>query len=159
MAAGFLIRMQNLQDTVAVAGAEVDLLRTLMLQGIGNCGNMSLGKVHDMDIVTHTGAVDRRIVVAPDTQVFQRAVCHPGNIRHQVVRNAVGHFPNQSGRMCADRIEIPKQHDAPLRIRRADIFQNHLIHQFCGAIGIRGMHLEILPDRHTLRRAVHGGTR
>ncbi|MBR0213084.1 MAG: SDR family NAD(P)-dependent oxidoreductase, partial [Solobacterium sp.] len=42
--------------------------------------------------------------------------------------NPIGAHP--SGLMCTDRIEIPKQHEAPLRIRRADIFQNHLIHQF-----------------------------
>ena len=108
--------MHNVQHAVADAGAQVDDLAARMIGSIGTGLNVSLGKIHHVDIVTDAGTVGGVVIVAVHGQLLQLTGGHLGNVGHQVVGNAVGVFANQAAFVGTDGVEVPQQHHAPAGI-------------------------------------------
>ena len=48
-------------------------------------GQMALGEVYDVDVVSDAGTVGRRVVVAKDVELRELAAGHQGHIGHQIV--------------------------------------------------------------------------
>ena len=109
-----------------------------------------------MDVVTDAGSVGRIVIVAIDRQAFQLAAGDSGNIGQQVVRDTVGFFTDQSRGMCTDGVEVTKQSDRPFLVRYTEILEDHLDHQFGGAIGVGGREGEVFPDGQRSRGAING---
>ena len=122
-------------------------------------GDMALGKIHDMDVVAHTRAIGRVVIVAEYVEVGQQTGGHTGDERHQVVRNPVGILADQPGFVGADRVEVAQAGNAPLRIRAGDVGEHLLDVQFGAAVGVRGGSRMCLVDRQVLRIAIDRGAR
>ena len=115
-------------------------------------------KVHDVDIVADAGAVRRVVIVSEDTEAYQLAHCNLGDIGQQVVRDPLRVLADPSGRMGADGVEIPEQHDVPLRIRRVQVREDLFQHGLGAAVGIRDFSLRaVLGDRDKGRVPVDRG--
>ena len=69
-----------------------------------------------MDIVANPGTVLRRVIIAKYMQLLQLSTCNLCNLRHQVIGDPVGIFPQQAAGMGPDGIEVAQQSDAPLRV-------------------------------------------
>ena len=82
---------------------------------------MAARQVYNVDVVAHAGAVGRGIVIAKDMDLFQLADCDLGNVRDQVVGDAVGVLANQAGRMRADGVEVTQQRNIQLRVSLAAV--------------------------------------
>ena len=117
---------------------------------------MAAGQIDHMDIITHTGAVGRGIIVAVHVHHGQLAHGHLGNVGAQVVGNAVGILADQAGFVRTDGVEVAQKGHIQRGIGLAHIFQNALGESLGGAIGVGGAaHGEILTDGHTGRIAIH----
>ena len=111
-----------------------------------------------MDVVTHTSAVGRVVVVAVDLDFLELADRDLGHVRGEVRRNTLRVFAQQAGLVCADRVEVAQQHDGPGRIGHMYVAQNLLLEQLGGAVRVGGAAgRRLLGNRQFLRRAVHGG--
>ena len=98
--------MHHVEDAVAVAGAEVvDGEAADTLDGF-ECADVSGGKVDDMNIVAHAGAIGGGIVVAEDAQLGPFADGHLCDVRHEVVWDAVGVFADAAAGVCAYGVEV-----------------------------------------------------
>ena len=118
---------------------------------------MAAGQVHNVDVVTHTGAVRGGVVVAKDVHLFQLAHSHLGNVGHQVIGDAVGVLADQAALVGTDGVEIAQQGHVQLRVCMADILQDALGKGLGGAVGVGGStHGEVLGDGHTGGVAVDG---
>ena len=93
-----------------------------MAFGVAKRSQMPFGQITHMDIVAHTRAVGRIVVVSEDGQLFAPADGHLRNVRHQVVGRTVGVFPDQARFMRAHGIEIAQQHQAELRVCHSRTF-------------------------------------
>ena len=71
---------QALQDAHAAAGAEIEDLAASVLLGVLDRAQMALGKIDDVDIIAHAGAVRGVIVVAENIHVAPLPV---GDLKHQ----------------------------------------------------------------------------
>ena len=110
-----------------------------------------------MNIVADTGSVVSRIIVAEYAETFQFADCHLCNIGHQIVWNTVRILTDQSAFMCADRIEITQESNAPLVVGCVYIPQDLFNHQFGASVGIGGGQRKSFVDRNGFRGSVYGG--
>ena len=110
-----------------------------------------------MDVVAHARPVGGVVVVAEHLQSRALADRHLADVRHQVVGRAPRVFADQPAFMCAHRVEVAQQCDAPTGVGPLDIAQDVLAHQLGGAVGAGGGERGIFRDRQLLRRAVHRG--
>ena len=118
--------MDDIQHTVAVAGAQIaDEEAALGLQ-LPDSADMAAGQVHDVDVVAHAGAVGGGVVVAEDVDFFQLADGDLGDVRHQVIGDAVGVLADEAGLVGTDGVEVPQQGHVQLRVSLADIGQDAL---------------------------------
>ena len=121
---------------------------------------MAAGQIHHMDIVAHAGAIRGGVVVAKDVHFFQLADRHLGDIRHQVIGDAVGVLTDEAGLVGADGVEVAQQRHIQAGISLADILQDTLGEGLGGAVGVGGgTHREVLGNGHAGGVAVDGGGR
>ncbi len=62
-----------------------------------------------MNVIPHAGTIRCRVVITKYGEFGTAAHCHLGNIRHQVIGNALGIFAHQAAGMGSYRIEIAQQ--------------------------------------------------
>ena len=93
--------MDDVQHAVTLAGAQIADEEAAAGLQLADGAHMAPGQIHNMDVVTHTGAVRGGVVVAKDVHLFQLAHSHLGNVGHQVVGDAVGVSP--ISRSCGHR--------------------------------------------------------
>ena len=79
-------------------------------------------EIDHMDIVAHARAVGRIVVVAENSELGQLADGHFGNIRTEIVGYAARIFPDKSGLMRADGVEIPQYGDIETVVRLVKVF-------------------------------------
>mmetsp|Transcript_59436 Transcript_59436/g.140553 ORF Transcript_59436/g.140553 Transcript_59436/m.140553 type:complete len:323 (+) Transcript_59436:955-1923(+) len=115
---------------------------------------MAFGKVGDMDVVAHAGAVGRRIVIAEHRQLVAPAHRHLGHVGHQVVGRAARVFADATALVSADRVEVAQGCGLPGRVGDAEVAQDLLAHQLGGAVGVGGRGRCILAQRQLLGGAV-----
>ena len=82
---------------------------------------MAFGKIHHMDVVSHTGSVRSIIIVAEHTQFFQLAYSYLGDIGHQVIGDTVGVLSDGTALVSADGVEITQKYNVPFRICFLDV--------------------------------------
>lgn len=149
--------LNDLENAVTMAAAEVDRDPSRVAHHIGNRLRMTIGQVHDVDEVSHAGAVGRWIVVPEDTKTRQRAMSNASDIRKQIVRNAVRILADEAGRMRADRIEVAQADGAEVGPGAADVGKNLLDVKLGAAVGVgRFARRAVLREGQALGRAVHG---
>lgn len=68
--------------------------------------DMRLGEVDHMDEVADPGAIRSRVIVPEDGQSRSVPGCNLGEIGDEIVGGSEGQFADESGVMCADRVEI-----------------------------------------------------
>ena len=108
------------------------------LVDVVNNGHVTLGQVDHVDVVTHTSAVGRVVVVAVDLDFLELADRDLGHVRGEVRRNTLRVFAQQAGLVRADRVEVAQQHDGPGRIGHMHVAQNLLLEQLGGAVRVGG---------------------
>ena len=132
-----------------MSGTEIIDRHTFLVRQLRNCVHMSSCKIHDMNVIPHTGSVRRIIIVSEDTQLLQLADRNLRNVGHKVVRNALRVFSDHPRRMCADRVEVTKQDDVPFRIGGMYVRQDLLQHPLRPAIRVRADALRaVFRDRN-----------
>ena len=131
--------VHHFQNAYAFAGAEVEDFAACVRFRIAERGKMPFGKVHDVDVVAHAGAVGGIVGVAEDGQLLELADRDLRDIGHEVIRNTVRIFTDQTGFMRADRVKIAKQDHMQLGICLCRVLQNFLDHELRPAVGIRAM--------------------
>ena len=82
---------------------------------------MAFGKIHHMDIVSHTGSVRSIIIVAEHSQFLQLAHSHLGDIGHQIIGDTVGVLSDGTALVSADGVEITQKYNVPFRICLLDV--------------------------------------
>ena len=98
--------------------------RARLLEQMPQRRHVALGKIDDVDVVAHAGAVGR-VVVAADAPADVGASTD-GDLRdvgHQVVRHAARVLADQSALVRADRVEVAQAGDAPRRIAALELAQ------------------------------------
>src|SRR3546814_20351329 len=88
--------------------------------------DLAFGKIDDMDIVAHPGAVGGVVIVAEYRQFGQASRRDAADEGHQIVRNSARVFADQSAVMRADRVEIAQHRDPPGGVGGGDVGQ-HLL--------------------------------
>ena len=152
--------MDHIQNTVSVSGSEIIDINTASCRQFCKCFHMAAGQIHNMNIIAYTGAVRRVIVISEDADLRQLADCNLRNIRQQIVRNPLRILTDHTALMCADRIEVAKQHNIPLIVRSVNVRQNLLEHGLRPSIRIRADTLRAaLRDRNLRRISVNGSRR
>src|SRR3546814_1173996 len=91
--------------------------------------DLAFGKIDDMDIVAHPGAVGGVVIVAEYRQFGQASRRDAADEGHQIVRNSARVFADQSAVMRADRVEIAQHRDPPGGVGGGDVGQHLLDHQ------------------------------
>ena len=114
-------RPDDLENRISVAGAEVESIDPLVAANPCNGRKMSFCEVNDVDVIPHAGSVGGIVVVSVDRKMVKLSAGDPCDIGQKIIRNAVRLFTDQSRRMCADRIEIPKKRDCPIFVRYTEI--------------------------------------
>ena len=113
-----------------------------------------------MDVVADTRAIRGWIVIAEYAQLSTFAHSNLCDVRHQVVRDAVGVLPYPTTGMGTDGIEIAQQHDVPLLIGFLHVHHDFLKHALGLTVRIGAMSLgALLRDRDDGRVAIDGGRR
>eukprot|EP00958_Prasinococcus_capsulatus_P020302 scaffold2627_cov421-Prasinococcus_capsulatus_cf.AAC.4 len=74
----------------------------------------------------YTGAIASRIVRTIHAEEFSPSYRNLLDEGHQIVWYALGILSYPARRVRSDRVEVPQQHNVPLRIRGANISQNLL---------------------------------
>ena len=135
-AVGFLESLDHIEHAVADAGSEIEDFRAGMFSGIIERRHMTFGQVDHVNEIPHARAVMGGIIVAEHAQMIADADHRLGEIRQQVVRNAVGTFADEPAFMRADRVEITEQDDGHNGIRLRHAEQDLFDHVFGPAVGI-----------------------
>ena len=158
LAAGLGEGMDDIQHAVTLAGAQIADEEAAAGLQLADGAHMAPGQIHNMDVVTHTGAVRGGVVVAKDVHLFQLAHSHLGNVGHQVIGDAVGVLADQAALVGADGVEVAQQRHIQAGVSLADVLQDALGEGLGGAVGVGGStHREVLGDGHTGGVAVDGG--
>ena len=99
-------------------------------------GDVGGGEVADVDVVAHAGAVGGGIVVAEDAEFGSFADGDLSDVGHEVVRDAVGVFADETGGVGADGVEVAEEDDAPLVVGVLDVGQDLFEHALGPAVGV-----------------------
>ena len=100
------------------------------------CTDMTIGEVHNMDVITNSCSVVSIIVIAKNTKLLTDADGGLCDIWHQVVGNAVGVLTNQTRLVGTDGVEVAQQNNVPFRVSLLDIHQHLLNHRLGPSIRI-----------------------
>ena len=104
--------MDGFQHGYAIPAAQVKHLAFfsfLFRYQVLESKRMGMGDITYMNEIADAGAIAGRIIISIYLHLRQLSHCCLGNGRNQVGRPANGKFTDDSGRMCANRIEIPQQ--------------------------------------------------
>ena len=104
-------------------------------------------RVADVDVIPDAGAVGGVVVIPVDFEAGQFPQGHLGNIREQVVGDAVGVLPQQPGGVGAYGVEIPHQGNPPAAVRSCQIGENLLDVHLGHPVGVGRTQGEVLPER------------
>ena len=118
---------------------------------------MTASKVNDVDVVAYARTVLGVVVVTEYGETSELADGNLRNIGHEVVRNALGVFTDQSGFMRTDGVEVTEKNDGKIRIRESSILQDHFDHILGPAVGVgASADNSGFLDRHFVGSAVYG---
>ena len=125
--------------------------------------HMTVCQVHHMDVVAKTGSIRCGIISSEYGEIVPSPYRHLSNIWHQIVRDSLWIFTNQSALMGSNWIEITEQDNGKLRISFGSIFQNLFHHYFSPTIRVgtaatmHGFHIRwcIFFPIHSGRRREH----
>ena len=126
----------DFQHTVAPSASEIDRSPPGVRHHERNRFGMTVCKIHDMDVVANAGAVGRGIVAAEDAELREDAVGDTGDIGEQIIGDTVRILSDETGRMCADRVEVAQADCAEVGVGAADVRENFFNVQFRAAVGI-----------------------
>ena len=126
----------HLKHAVAHAGAEVKHALAPVLQHIVDGGDVTPRKIDDVDVVTHTRAVGRVVIVAENTEVFKFADGGLRDVGHQIVGNALGVLADKSAFVSADGVKVAQQHRRPFGVCGAVVSEDLLAHILRPAVGV-----------------------
>lgn len=129
LVAGFLKGFDHLKYAIALAGSQIIGNQARIGSEFIQCLEVAYGKVNYMDIVAHTCAVDRGVVIAEYAEFIALADGNLGDKGHQIVGDIVGIFTDAAALVGADRVEITQAGDVPAGIGRGQIRQNMFHHQ------------------------------
>src|SRR5262249_16684899 len=146
----------NLRDRKAAFIAKIKRIARLVRRNPLEGGNVGVGQVADVDVVTDTGAVWRSIVATEDLDRWSPSHGGKQNERDQMCFGLV-QFAQLPVWIGSRRIEITKC-DVPDPVSNLRISQHLLHHQLSIAIWIDRLLRISLRQRHTRRNAV-GRTR
>ena len=118
---------------------------------------MTSRQIDDVDVVTHPGAVHRVVVIAEDLQPIASPNGNLGDERQQVVGDTVWVFTDGAAWMCARRVEVAEQPEAPLGVRCGNVVQDLLEEPFGAPIRVGRAERCALDERHRVVGAVHRG--
>mmetsp|Transcript_19809 Transcript_19809/g.45638 ORF Transcript_19809/g.45638 Transcript_19809/m.45638 type:complete len:205 (-) Transcript_19809:150-764(-) len=100
------------------------------------------------------------VVVAKDREVCSLAHRHLLDIRHQIVRDALGVLPNPPRGMRSDRVEVAQQAHVELTVCLGGVAQDLLVEVLGEAVRVRTPACcESFVDWDAGRLAVHGSRR
>ena len=77
---------------------------------------MPLREIHHVDVVPDAGAIRRLIVIPENPEMVKLPDRDLGDVRHQVVRDAVRVLADKSALMGAYRVEIAEHAERPALI-------------------------------------------
>ena len=121
---------------------------------------MAACQVNHVDVIAHTRAIGRGIIVAEHANGLHFANRDLCDIRHEVIRNALRVFADEAAFVRANGIEVTKQHNIPFGVGGVQIGKNLLNHPFRPTIGVGGRLLfRSLAQRHAIGLAIHRGAR
>ena len=132
----FLKGIDNVEDAVAMACAEVvDGEAAAAVDGLEGC-DMTAGQVDDMDVVADAGSVMGGVVVAENTELGTLADGDLCDVWHEVVGDAVGVFSHEAAGVGSDGVEIAKEDDVPLGVGFLDVHHDLFEHALCPTVGV-----------------------
>ena len=121
---------------------------------------MSLGKVYDIDEIAYARPVGCGIIIAEDAELLAYAHGRLCEIRHKILRHAIGQLPYFSAWMSANRVEVSQNDGLDGGTAGYDIVNDVLAHLLGLAIG-RSCLLDrsIFGDRIHIGLAIDGARR
>ena len=109
-AGGALESCDQLKNGCAISSTQVDGLIAIEVVVItrldSKCCRMALRQINNMDIITHTSAIDCWIVLTEHIQMGQMAASDSLDVWHQVVRNTLGIFTDLARAVCSNWVEV-----------------------------------------------------
>ena len=100
---------------------------------------MSLGEVDDVDVVADAGSVGGIVVITEDTELLADADSGLGEVRDEVLGNAIGHLSDDGGGMRADGVEITQEDGLDGRTAGHGVLDDFLVDLLGVAIGGLGL--------------------
>ena len=101
-----------------------------------NSDEVTASEVDNVDVIAETGAVGCFVIVAKNMKLREFAGGDFHDVRHEVVRDAVGVLAEETGDVVADGIEVAKGDDIKFRVGYAKVFQDFFDHVFSLAVGV-----------------------
>ena len=145
--AGLLKGVHNLQHRATMARPQVPGSGAFYMLQLFKSFQMACSQIAYMDIIPHAGAVRSGIIISIYAELFQLPGGHPHDIRHEVIGNSSGIFPDQAALMRSHRVEIPQQGDLPGGVGKSQILQDLLFFVRNPASGIRADKTASIPDK------------
>lgn len=103
--------LDHLQDTSAHTCSYIEDTTTLSRFCI--CEQMCTRKVIDINIITHTRAINSLIICTKNRNVRSSTYGNLHQIREKIIRGSARDFTNISRLMCANRIKVAKKCHLP----------------------------------------------
>ena len=119
---------------------------------------MALGKIDDVDVVTHRGAIGCGVVASEHADLVETTDRNLHHVRNEVVGNAVRVFADRAGCMGAHRVEVAKEYNVEI-VGGDCVPQDLLAHVLRPAVGTFGAGRRSLGDWDFIRLPVHGARR
>ena len=117
---------------------------------------MAACQVDYMDVIAHTRAVRRGVIIAEHANGLHFANRDLCDIRHEVVRNALRVFADKAAFVRANGIEVTEQHDIPFRVGGVQVGKNLLDHPLRPTIRVGGRLLfRSFAQGHAIGLAIH----
>ena len=133
---------------------------TLLLNDGLQSSNVSTSKVHNMDIVAYTSTIVCVIIITEHTKLGAFTNSSLSDIRHQIVRYAIGILTNSTALVSTYRIEIAKQYNIPLIVCLLNIHEHLFKHRLGLSIRIGAVTLgALLGNGNDGRITINSSTR
>ena len=149
-------RRDDVEHAVTDARAEVIGVHARLTQRVDG-GDVALREVNDVDIVAHARSVGGGIVVPEHADLRQLADRHFGDVRGEVVGDALRILADQPARVRAHGVEVAQQGDRPAGVGDIQVAQDLFLHIFGGAVRVgRAARAAVFVQRELFGRAVDG---
>src|SRR5215469_15517758 len=120
---------------------------------------MAGSKIDDMNEVADSSAIRSVVVVSPNPQLLLFSDRHLRHKRQQVVGNPERVFSDEPAFMCANRIEVSQNANAPIIVRSIKVLQHFLDEKLCSTVRICRPEGMLLVERQITRYPVNSGGR